>query len=138
NDYSPFWRSYFKSEGGKRFARQEGLDPYINLRSEISDEGLEERQQFFGDIATAYGIAAYRQFTPRQKHRFREILREDITNFNIGNVTLNEQQRELLTQIATANNKPIDPDQAEYHYYTVLTQPDITEKEMEEDPRYFT
>jgi len=139
NDYSPYWRRRVQSEGFQRLAQKEGIHVEdINLRSEISDEGLEERQQFFRDIATAYGIAAYAEFTPRQKNRFREELREDIQDLNIGNVTLNEQQRELLTQIGTATNTPIDPDQEEYHYYTVLTQPDITEEEMENDPRYNT
>jgi hypothetical protein len=138
-EYSPAWRRRVQSEGFQRFAQNAGINiEDINLRSEISDEELEARQQFFRDIFTAYGIAAYQEFTPRQKDRFREILREDITEFNIGNVTLNEQQRELLTHIGIATSTPIDPDQETYHYYTVLTQPDITEEEMKQDPRYDT
>lgn len=90
------------------------------------------------DVSRAYGITAYSQFTPRQKDQFRENLRLDIRDLNIGSVTLNEHQREILTHIGTATNTPIDPDQAEYHYATILTQPDITEEEMEQDPRYNT
>jgi hypothetical protein len=90
------------------------------------------------DVSRAYGIAAYQQFTPRQKDQFRENLRLDIRDLNIGSVTLNEQQREILTHIGTATNTPIDPDQVEYQYATILTQPDITEEEMEQDPRYNT
>lgn len=138
-DYSPSWRRYVQSEEGSRSLREEGINPdNINTRDEISDAGLEERQQFFSDIATAYGIAAYDQFTPRQKNRFREILRNDITVLNIGDVTLNEHQRIVLSQIATTTNTPIDPTQETYHYYTILQQPNITEKEMEQDPRYNT
>ena len=135
SEYSPSWRRRVLSGA----LETEGITTdTIDVRPELSDQDLEARQQFFRDIFTAYGIAAYSQFTPRQKDRFREILREDITEFNIGNVTLNEQQRELLTHIGIATNTPIDPDQETYHYYTVLTQPEITEEEMELDPRYDT
>src|SRR6266536_2251161 len=71
----------------------------INLRPELSDEELEERQQFFWDIQRAYGIAAYSQFAPRQKNVFREELQQDRRELNIGNVTLSEPQRQVLIQI---------------------------------------
>ncbi len=125
SDYSPRWR-------------RQVLGEKEALRHELSNEELDERQQFFRGIQIAYGIAAYPQFTPRQKDAFREELREDIRDFNIGNVTLSEPQRQVLSIIATATETPIDPDQETYHYYTVLQQPDISEKEMEEDPRYDT
>jgi hypothetical protein len=135
NDYSPHWRRRVLSGA----LEQEGINTgNIDIRPELSDQDLDERQLFFGDIAKAYGITAYSQFTPRQKHRFREELREDIREFNIGNVILNKQQRKVLVYIATATNIPINPDQETYHYYTVLQQPDITEKERKEDRRYFT
>ncbi len=101
-------------------------------------ERNDEVRHMIADISTAYGIAAYPQFTPRQKDQFRQNLRLDIRDLNIGSVTLNERQREILIQIGTATNTPIDPDQAEYQYATILTQPDITEAEMEQDPRYNT
>jgi len=136
---SPHWRRRVQSEEFQRFAQRLGINTSnINLRSEISDEELEERQHFFRDIATAYGIAAYSQFTPRQKDQFREELREEITELNFGNVTLNEQQRELLRDITTATNTPFNPNYEEYHFATVLNKPDITEEEMQEDPRYDT
>jgi hypothetical protein len=139
NDYSPHWRSRVQTEDFKRFAQKVGKNiEDINLRPELSDEELDQRQHFFSAIQTAYGIAAYPHFTPRQKNRFREILREDIRELNIGNVMLSEQQRQVLTQIAAATGTPIDPDQETYHYHTVLRQPDITEQEMREDPRYGT
>ena len=137
--YSPHWRRRVQSEEFQRFAQRLGINTSnINLRSEISDEELEERQHFFRDIATAYGIAAYSQFTPRQKDQFRENLRLDSRELNISSVTLNEQQREILSHIGTATNTPIDPDQEEYQYATILTQPEITEEELEQDPRYNT
>lgn len=75
---------------------------------------------------------------PRQKDRFREELRDQIRVENIGNVTLNEHQRQVLTQIAQATETPVNPDQETYHFYTVLKQPEITEEEMEQDQRYST
>src|SRR5947199_7187208 len=56
----------------------------------------DEVRHMIADISTAYGIAAYPQFTPRQKDQFRENLRLDIRDLNIGSVTLNERQREIL------------------------------------------
>ncbi len=140
SDYSPEWRIYVQSEEGKRGLQKAGINTdNINLREKISDEGLEERQQFFRDIKWAYGIAAYLQFTLRQKDVFRENLRGWIQVVpNIGNVALNEQQRTVLTQIASATNTPVDPDQKIYHFDAVLSQPEITEEEMDEDPRYDT
>ena len=133
NDYSPHWRRRVLS--GE--LEKEGIDVgNINVRPELSDQELDQRQRFFTDIQTAYGIAAYPQFTPKQKNRFREELREEIRDFNIGNVTLTEQQRVVLQHIAAATNTPIDPHQETYHYYTVLQQPDITKAEMRADPRY--
>src|SRR5579872_1073594 len=38
-------------------------------------ENKPELVSFLSDMKTAYGITAYAQFTPRQKNRFREILR---------------------------------------------------------------
>lgn len=134
-EYSPAWRERVKSESFQRFAQKVGINTdNINTRDEISDEGLEERQQFFGDLATAYGIAAYSRFTPRQKDRFRQYLRE----LNIGSVTLSERQREVLGYITTATETPFNSNQTEYEFATVLTQPEITEREMEDDPRYNT
>jgi hypothetical protein len=134
-DYSPHWRRRVLSGALER----EGINTDdIDVRPELSDQDLEARQQFFSGIATAYGIAAYQQFTPMQKNQFREELRGDIREFNIGNVTLTEQQRVVLQHIAEATNTPINPEQETYHYYTVLQQPDITEEEMREDPRYGT
>jgi len=121
-EFYPQWWMYTKS---------------LEVAVEMGERNDEVRHSI-ADISTAYGIAAYAQFTPRQKDQFRENLRLDIRDLNIGNVTLNEQQREILTQIGTATNTPIDPAQEEYHYYTVLNQPDITEEEMEQDPRFNT
>jgi hypothetical protein len=138
-EYSPSWRRRVQSEEFQRFAQKEGINiDDINLRSEISDEGLEERQQFFSSIQLAYGIVAYPQFTPCQKNVFREELRETIRISNTGNVNLNEPQRELLTQIAIATKTAIDPDQGMYDFDTVLKQPEITKEEMLENPRYDT
>jgi hypothetical protein len=134
-DYSPDWRRRVLSGALER----EGINTSnIDVRPELSDQDLEEREQFFRGIAKAYGIAAYSQFTPRQKNVFRDELRKNIRNLNIGNVTLTEQQRVVLQHIAEATNTPINPEQETYHYYTVLQQPDITEEEMREDPRYGT
>ncbi len=139
NDYSPDWRRRVQSEGFRRFAQKTRNNINdINLRGELSDNELEERQQFFRDIATAYGIAAYSQFTPMQKDQFRDELKEDLRNSNIGTVILTEQQRVVLQHIATTTNTLVDPDQEEYDFDTVLIQPEITEEEMDEDPRYDT
>lgn len=139
NDYSPRWVRRGQSEAGRRSLQKEGINPdTLNLRSELNDGELQERQQFFSDIATAYGIAAYAQFTPRQKDQFRKELREDITNFDIGNVTLNEHQRQVLSQIATATSIQIDPTQETYQYSTILQQPNITKEELENDERFTT
>jgi len=139
NDFSPHWRRHAQSEAGRKWLQKAGINPdTINTRNEISDEGLRERQKFLSDIATAYGIAAYTQFTPRQKDQFRKELREQITVENIGNVTLNEHQRLVLTQLAAATETPVKPEQETYHFYTILQQPDITEEAMEQDPRYST
>ena len=139
NDYSPDWRRRVQSEGFRRFAQRTGINIHdINLRSELSDNELEERQQFFRDIANAYGIAAYLQFTPMQKDQFRGELRENIRYSDIANVTLTEQQRVVLQYIASATDTPVDPDQEKYSFDTVLTQPEITEEEMLKDPRYDT
>ena len=139
NDYSPDWRRRVQSEGFRRFAERTGINiDDINLRSELSDNELEERQQFFRDIATAYGIAAYSQFTLMQKDQFRGELRENIRYSNIANVTLTEQQRVVLQHIASATDTPVDPYQEEYCFDTVLIQPEITEEEMLIDPRYDT
>src|SRR6266496_983698 len=74
-DYSPHWRRRVINE--KEALQKEGIDTdNINLRPELSDEELEERQQFFWDIQRAYGIAAYSQFAPRQKNVFREELQQ--------------------------------------------------------------
>lgn len=109
----------------------------LEVAVEMGDRNDEVRHAIV-DVHRAYGIAAYSQFTPRQKDQLRQNLRSNITTLNIGSVTLNEQQRELLTQIAIATNTPIDPDQEEYQYSTVLMQLDIAEEEMEQDPRYNT
>jgi hypothetical protein len=138
-EYSPEWRRWVQSEAGQRQSQEMGIDTNdINPRNEISDEGLAERQDFFRAIKWAYGIAAYPQFTPRQKDAFRGELRDWIRVADIGSITLNEHQRQILSHIAAATDTPIDTDQTEYHFYTVLRQPDITEKEMQEDPRYAT
>jgi hypothetical protein len=138
-DYSPRWRQYAQSEEGRRSLQKEGIDTHkINTWNGVSDEGLRERQQFFSDVATAYGIAAYDQFTPRQKNRFRKELRDQIKVENIGNVTLSEHQRQVLAQIAVATETPVNPAQETYHFYTILQQPDITEEAMRKDPRYST
>ena len=109
----------------------------LEVAVEMGNRNNEVRHAI-ADVQTAYGIAAYQEFTPRQKNRFREVLREDTHRLNNGSVILNEQQRELLTQIAIATSIPINPEQEEYHSSTVLAQPEITEEEIEQDPRYNT
>ncbi|HLW02686.1 MAG TPA: hypothetical protein VKT82_28790 [Ktedonobacterales bacterium] len=139
NDYSPRFRRRMQSESGRRGLRKAGINPdVLNSRQNISDGELRERQRFFSTIASAYGIAAYDQFTPRQKDQLRKELREQITVEGIGNVTLSEHQQQVLAQIASATETPVHPDQTTYHFYTVLQQPDITEEAMEKDPRYST
>lgn len=136
-DYSPEWRGYVKSEKGRKSLQAGRIDPdSINTWDNISDEGLNERQDFFDEINWAYGIAAYPQFTPMQKNSFRDNLQRWKKNINIDSVTLTEQQRQVLSQIATATETPIDPDQQEYRFSTVLQQPDITDEEMIKDPRF--
>ncbi len=112
-------------------------DKILEVSVEMGDRNAEVRNAI-ADVSTAYGIAAYPQFTPRQKDQLRKNLWQDVRTLNIGSITLNEQQRELLQHIATATNTPIDPDQTEYDYSTVLTQPEITKEEMAKDPRYNT
>jgi len=112
-------------------------DKLIEVAGEMGDRNDEVRRAIY-ELSTAYGIAAYSQFSPMQKNRFRENLRSQIRARNIGSVTLSERQRELLGYITAATDTPFDPNQTEYQYSTVLTQPDITEEEMEEDPRYNT
>src|SRR5258708_28540974 len=47
-DYSPEWRIHVQSEGFKSFAQRAGINTdTINLRNELSDDELVERQQFF-------------------------------------------------------------------------------------------
>jgi hypothetical protein len=137
NDYSPDWRRRVISR--KESLQKEGINSdTINLRTELSDEELEERQYFFEDIQWVYGIAAYPQFTPRQKNVFREDLQGWQDVVDIRSVTLNEQQRTVLAQIASATHTPIDPDQEEYSFDTVLSQPEITKEEMRKDHRFYT
>jgi hypothetical protein len=112
-------------------------DKILEVSVEMGDRNAEVRNAI-ADVSTAYGIAAYPQFTPRQKDQLRTNLRQDIRRLHIGSVTLNEQQRELLQHIATATSTPIDPDQTEYEYTTILAQLEITAEEMERDPRYNT
>ena len=112
-------------------------DKILEVSVEMGIRNAEVRNAI-ADVSTAYGIAAYPQFTPRQKDQFRTNLRQDIQTLNIGSVALNGQQRELLQHLTTATNTPINPDQAEYDYNTVLAQPEITEEEMAKDPRYNT
>jgi len=121
-EFYPQWWMYTKS---------------LEVAVEMGDRNDEVRHTI-ADISTAYGVAAYAQFTPRQKDQFRENLRLDRRELSISSVTLNEQQREILSHIGTATNTPIDPDQEEYQYATILTQPEITEEELEQDPRYNT
>jgi hypothetical protein len=112
-------------------------DKILEVSVEMGERHGEVRNAI-ADVSTAYGIAAYRQFTPRQKDQLRTNLRRDRQTLHIGSVTLNEQQRDLLQYVATATNTPIDPDQSEYDYSTVLAQPEITKEQMEKDPRYNT
>ncbi|SRR6266487_688828 len=112
-------------------------DKILEVSVEMGKRNAEVRNAI-ADVSTAYGIAAYPQFTPRQKDQLRTNLRRDIRTLHMGSVTLNKQQRELLQHVATATNTPIDPDQAAYDYHTVLTQPEITKEEMAKDPRYNT
>ncbi len=139
-DYSPKWRIHVQSEEFKRFAQREGINTdNINSRNELSDEELVERQQFFKVTQWVYGIAAYPQFTPAQKNEFRKELRRATELCIIpDHLTPTELQRQLLTDITTATNTLFNPDQEEYHVSTVLNQPEITEEEMLEDPRYGT
>ncbi|HEU5376682.1 MAG TPA: hypothetical protein VFV38_14700 [Ktedonobacteraceae bacterium] len=137
--FSPNWRNRVTSEEGKKRLQKEGINiNSINTREEISDEGLQEREQFFRDIATAYGIAAYAQLTPRQKGQLRKELREEIAVSNADTITLNEHQRQVLSQIASATETPLNPQQETYQYSTILQQPDITAEEMEKNPGYST
>ena len=139
-DYSPEWRIHVQSEGFKSFAQRAGINTdTINLRNELSDDELVERQQFFRVVQWVYGIAAYPQFTPAQKNEFREELRRSIERGIIPDqLTPTELQRQLLTDITTATGTPFNSDQEEYHVSTVLNQPEITEEEILEDPRYDT
>jgi hypothetical protein len=112
-------------------------DKILEVSVEMGNRNDEVRNAIV-DVSTAYGLAVYPQFTPRQKDQFRENLRQDIRTLNIGSITLNDQQRVLLQHIATATDTPIDPDQTEYNYNSVLSQPEITEEEMKKDCRYNT
>jgi hypothetical protein len=112
-------------------------DKILEVSVEMGNRNAEVRNAI-ADVSTAYGIAAYPQFTPRQKDQLRTNLWRHIRTLHVESVTLNGQQRELLYHIATATNTPIDPDQTAYEYNTVLTQPEITQEEMEQDRRYNT
>ena len=139
-DYSPEWRMHVQSEAFSRFAQRTGVNPdNIQLRNELSDDELAERQQFFTVVQWVYGIAAYPQFTPAQKNEFREELKRARELGIIPDQLIpTEPQRQLLTDITTATNTQFHPDQEEYHVAMVLNQPEITEEELVEDSRYDT